>query len=144
MTSPDRIILVVLAGWLVQPVCASDANSVLEDHASSLLAVQLSSEVANELREEFLEHGKSLEDADALVFHVVDDAADCAVAQFRANKMPQIQSYLDLLVRNEEMSSVLGALDKIYETSELDEMQSEIARVVQECLASSKVAIAAS
>jgi hypothetical protein len=115
----------------------SDASPLPEDQASALLAVQLSSESADHLREEFIRRGVSSEVADALAFSVVDDAADCAIRLFSESTMPQIHSYLELLVRNEEMSIVLQALNKMYEPSELDEMQSEVAKIVGSCLASS-------
>ena len=141
MNSLNRISLIVLASWLFQSTFAADPDSVLEDQAAALLAVQLSSEVADELRQGFVQQGRSLDDADALAFHTVNDAAHCSAREFRAHEMPQIKSYLDLLVRNEEMSSVLSALARMYDKAELEQMQSDVARVVQECLASSKTPV---
>lgn len=93
----------------------SDASPLPEDQASAQLAVQLSSESADHLREEFIRRGVSSEVADALAFRVVDDAADWAIRLFGESTMPQMLSYLKLLVRNEEMSIVLQALNKMYE-----------------------------
>ena len=135
------ISLVVILSCLFHPTLAADADSVLEDNAAALLAVQLSSEVADELSRGFIQRGMSVNEADALAFRIINNAAHCSVREFRVEEMPQVQSYLDLLVRNEKMSSVLAALDKMYSKSELNQMQSEIAKVVQECLASSKLAI---
>jgi hypothetical protein len=141
VNSPNRISLIVLASWLFRSTFAADPDSVLEDQAAALLAVQLSTEVAVELRQEFLQKGRSLGDADALAFRTINNAAHCSAREFRTHEMPQMTSYFDLLVRNEEMSSVLSALARMYDKAELEQMQSEIARIVQECLASSKAPV---
>jgi hypothetical protein len=135
-------IFVFAMSWCLQTAHAADANSMLDESAAALLAVQLSSEIGDELRHDIMKQGISADDADALAFHIIEDVAGCSVRKFRVHKMPQIQTYLDLLIRNEEMASVLSSLAKTYNVSELNQMQSEIARVVQECLTSSREAVA--
>ncbi len=126
--------------WTISPfVClvlsAASAQhaEILADHAASLLAVQLYSEVAPSLSKELADQTRATEETDALVFELVDRIARCSIEKLQAKELPQIESFVELLTRNDQMSSVTHALSRMFTEAELNEMQFEVSRIVQSC-----------
>ena len=119
--------------YLAIAAAAAEHDEVLTDHAAAVLAVQLYSEVAPGLLQDFVELGRSVEEADTLTFQIVDDTAHCSVRELQVQTLPQIKSFIELLVRNETMASVTHALDNMYSKQQLNVMQSEISQIIRRC-----------
>jgi hypothetical protein len=133
MKMSKNLMTVAALIYLAVAAAAAELDEVLTDHASAVLAAQFYTEVAPGLLQDFVELGRSAEEADALTFQIVDGTAKCSVRELQAQTLPQIRSFIELLFRNETMASVTHALDNMYTKQQLNEMQSEISKIIRRC-----------